>query len=395
MPRDGWRPPGAEDAGTNEGQVVPSADTEATLEQLQAHLRRLKGQEVVNRLVSGYVHELNNQLTAIVGFGSLLKDPHLPVADREEAIDCLLDGGERARALTQRLVAITQKRGLSPAPEDINRTLSAIVPLARRALGRGVSLVAEVAQTAAKAVLCPGDVERVLCTMLFAAKDALPAEGGIRLRSVSERQAGARFHGFEVEIVAVARAPVEWTEPPHLTLWLLQDLVSQQGGRIERLAGQRTAGVTSEAGFRALWPGAPGIEDEGALEPPRRVLLIEADASLRLVLERELESMGFVPLVHTEERPWSSWIAGGPAPLFAVVDVLGNPARENETLTALRARLPQLPIIALTDPQTAASFSGGGLLTFLAKPFSLQELDARVRQVLRHEMGGARVPERS
>lgn len=364
---------------------------EATLRSQQEQLAHLQRNEVAARLVSGYVHDLNNQLTAIVGFGSLLRETIAPEPEHLEAVDCLLESGEHAQALTQRLLAVTRRRPLIPGPEDVNRTLTNMLPLAQRILGRNIKFVPEVGPHPARVCVYPGHVEQTLWNLLLNAKEAMEKGGRIELRSLCEEHDGASYCGFEVKDTGVGIPkslhekifmPFFTTKPQGsgLGLSVVKDLVSEQGGRIS---------VKSDEGqgacFRVLWPTAvpsePVNEARTVSSGRKRALLIDHDVSVRSVLERALASMGMDTMVppHDVSRQW--WLQAIPRPSLAIVDV-SNGASGQDLLAAVRSELPEVPIIALTDPhQPPGTAEKKRDLVYLAKPFSLSELGQKIEEV--------------
>jgi two-component system response regulator MprA len=117
---------------------------------------------------------------------------------------------------------------------------------------------------------------------------------------------------------------------------------------------------------------------------PAQILVVEDDRELRAVLRRGLEEEGFaVTGVRTGAEALARVTAQAPHAL--VIDVGLPDADGRDLCQALRARGIQTPVLFLTarDALTdrLAGFSAGGD-DYLAKPFSLAELVARLRALL-------------
>ncbi len=77
---------------------------------LKAQLGQAQKMEAIGRLAGGIAHDFNNILTAIIGYGSLLKTN----MDREDPlvahVEQILSSSERAANLTQQLLAFSRKQ---------------------------------------------------------------------------------------------------------------------------------------------------------------------------------------------------------------------------------------------------------------------------------------------
>ena len=113
-----------------------------------------------------------------------------------------------------------------------------------------------------------------------------------------------------------------------------------------------------------------------------RILVVEDDDALRDAVTLTLEMAGHQVVA----------VDGGPAALAAVdgrgfqlvvTDVRMHPMDGLQLLEALRARLPQLPVLLMTaygDVGTAVAAMRGGACDFLMKPFEPEALLERVRR---------------
>ena len=130
-----------------------------------------------------------------------------------------------------------------------------------------------------------------------------------------------------------------------------------------------------------------------------RVLIVEDDAELRSVLSRSLREEGFaVDSVATGGEVLAR--AEANVPDVFVIDIGLPDADGRDVCQALRARGLQAPVLFLTArdalPDRLSGFSSGGD-DYLTKPFSLDELIARLRALLRRtaadvpEVGGMRL----
>src|SRR5207247_11358786 len=126
---------------------------------------------------------------------------------------------------------------------------------------------------------------------------------------------------------------------------------------------------------------------------PTRILVVEDDQDIAQLVARYLEKAGFVPEVVSSGRDALTAIAAQ-APGLIVLDLMLPQVDGLEVCRAVRGReaTAAIPIIMLTARAADADRIVGlelGADDYLAKPFSPNELVARVRAVLRRAEGAA------
>jgi diguanylate cyclase (GGDEF)-like protein len=118
-----------------------------------------------------------------------------------------------------------------------------------------------------------------------------------------------------------------------------------------------------------------------------RVLIVDDDEDIRLALDITLEGAGFETIQATDGLEALD-LARSAAPDVVILDVMMPRLDGLETLRQLRedARTSHLPVLLLTarvQRQDAIEGLDAGADDYLAKPFDLDELVARVRAALR------------
>lgn len=120
-----------------------------------------------------------------------------------------------------------------------------------------------------------------------------------------------------------------------------------------------------------------------------RVLIVEDEAQLREGIARQLENGGFV--VDQAADGDEGLYAGEEFPLDAAIVDLGLPKRSGiDVIEALRARGRTYPILILTARDSWQDKVKGleaGADDYLTKPFHFEELQARLRAMLRRAGG--------
>lgn len=116
-----------------------------------------------------------------------------------------------------------------------------------------------------------------------------------------------------------------------------------------------------------------------------RILVAEDEPRITSFLQKGFRASGYSPHVVTTAEEAIAFAHDGDFEIL-ILD-LGLPDRDGmEVLRELRGRGEQLPIIILTarrDTSTTVAGLDGGANDFISKPFSFEELLARVRVALR------------
>jgi two-component system response regulator MprA len=121
-----------------------------------------------------------------------------------------------------------------------------------------------------------------------------------------------------------------------------------------------------------------------------RILVVDDDRAVRDSLRRSLEFNGYEVALANDGVEALARI-NGLAPDALIVDVMMPRLDGIETTKALRAAGNDLPILVLTARDTVGDRVDGldaGADDYLAKPFALEELLARVRAMLRRRTRG-------
>ena len=128
--------------------------------------------------------------------------------------------------------------------------------------------------------------------------------------------------------------------------------------------------------------------------PARRVLVVEDDASIALGLRINLEAEGYLVSV-AEDGEQGLELVRGEAPDLVILDLMLPRMNGFEVLNTIRREGRRMPVIILSARTAEMDKVTGlelGAEDYVAKPFSLAELLARVRAALRR--GPSQVPRR-
>jgi two-component system NtrC family sensor kinase len=167
---------------TLEGKV---AERSQELERIQAQLIRSEKLASLGELVAGIAHEINNPLTGILVFSSLIKnDSRLDTALKSD-IDMVIQETERCATIVKGLLDFSRESVPQKTCTSLNGILDASLALVKnQALFQNISIVLDYSQEIPEILADPHQLEQVFINILLNASHAM-STGGI-LRIVTE-----------------------------------------------------------------------------------------------------------------------------------------------------------------------------------------------------------------
>jgi len=287
--------------------ITERRQEQAEREQLEARARLASHLASIGEMASGIAHEINNPLTAVIGYSQLLGAAALP-EDAREAVRQILQGSTRVAGIVQRLLTFARQRKPQRAPVDMNEVIQSTLALRDYALRTGsIHVTMRLDPSLPHTVADGQQMQQVLLNLIVNAETAMSiAQGRGELLLASERQ-GENIHilvqdngpGVPLEIQDRIFDPFFTTreigQGTGLGLSICHGIVSEHEGRIWV---QGAAGGGSE--FHVLIPIVAGdampIEAAAARQEPAgprtRVLVVDDEPSIRALLKAILEQRG-------------------------------------------------------------------------------------------------------
>ena len=169
----------------------PPDQQEAVLSARLDSLRRVSG---------GLAHDVNNVLTAVVGFGGLLAEQlHNDPAAAQNAREVLL-AADRAAALMRKLLAFSGRQALNPTRVDVGALVNRLAPELERIVGVPTRVDVQVAPDLPSTTIDAQHLEAALVELATNAAEAMP-DGGRLGVEIDFVQADASYVAQHVTIV--------------------------------------------------------------------------------------------------------------------------------------------------------------------------------------------------
>jgi len=382
--------------------------------QLEAQLRQAQKMEAIGQLAGGVAHDFNNLLTVIAGYCGILLDRLPPEDPLRSDVRAIADAGHRAASLTQRLLAFSRRAVLTPKVVDVNSVVRETEHILRRLIGEDILLSVALLPGGGLVKVDPGHLGQVLINLAVNARDALPAGGGLTIRtervdlnapmsmSGQTMPAGSYVrlvvsdtgHGMSPDVKARIFEPFFTTKGvgkgTGLGLAVVHGFVKQSGGYIE---------VDSDEGKGATFSiSLPIIEEATAAAATsadvgargaETILLVEDEEAVRHLLARGLRNYGFTVMTASDGAEALRLVHDRTPQidLLATDVVMPNMSGRDlaDRLRKERAGLKVLFMSGYTDDTLLRHGVYEAREAFLQKPFALQAFAAKVREILDQE----------
>ena len=385
---------------------------EADKAQVEGRVRHAQKMEAVGRLAAGIAHDFNNILTVIIG-RSQIASYDLPgdSAVRRHLQD-IEHTGKRAAGLTRQLLAFSSQQVLEPREVDLNVVVAGVERILRWVIGEEIELETVLDPGLGITKVDPSQLEQVLLNLAVNSRDAMPQGGrlaietaNLELDAVHEQSHPGVLPGLYVVLTvsdtghgmdAATRArifePFFTTKEPEkgtgLGLATVHGIVEQSGGTI-LVYSEIRQGTT----FRIYLPRVPAptqarTSAAAAVTPPRgteTILLVEDDKLLRETIREILEAMGYVMLAAPGPDQALALAAHHERINLLVTDVVMprmNGFILGEHLKRAHPRMRVLYMSGYAGNVIAAQSVTAPGISLLQKPFTVEILTARVREVL-------------
>jgi len=145
---------------------------------LEQQLFQAQKMEAVGQLAGGIAHDFNNILTAIIGYGNLLK-AQMPDGPLMTYLNHILDSADRAAKLIQDLLAFSRRQMISPRLINLNEIVKGIENILSRLIGDDIELSVQFTDSKLAVIADGTQIEQVLMNLATNARDAMPDGGSL------------------------------------------------------------------------------------------------------------------------------------------------------------------------------------------------------------------------
>ena len=376
-------------------------------------LRQAQKMEAIGQLTGGIAHDFNNMLGVISGSLDLiqrnLKKGNLSV---DRFLEPAIKATERAAALTHRLLAFARQQPLSPEPLDANRMITNMSDLLCSTLGAHITIEIIAAAGLWRTKADAHQLENAILNIAINARDAMQHGGRLTIETANAyldevycRQNGdvgpGQFvmiaiadtgMGMAPEIAARAFDPFFTTKPAGsgtgLGLSQVYGFVKQSHGHT-KIYSEPGAGTTVKIYLRRYTGDA--VETSSPSAPPvatghrgETILVVEDDPLMRRLTTEALRELDYTVYDSEKASDALAILDGTPDIQLLFTDIVMPEVNGRKLADEATRRRPDLKVLFTTGYTPNAVVQGGVLdpgVQFLAKPFTLEQLAAKIRHM--------------
>ena len=377
-------------------------------------LRRAQKMEAIGQLTGGIAHDFNNLLQVIIGNLQLART----VVDQPQKLsryhEAVMTAAQKAKALTQQLLAFSRKQPLEARIVNLNRVISELRELLSKTLGSHIEIDLDLAADLANARIDIIQLEMALINVLANARDAMPDGGKVTIatENVTVVQGGTsgrngRYVQLSVSDSGEGMSPdilAHITEPFFTTKEVGKGTglgLAQVYGFVKQSDGG--FGVDSEVGrgtsIRMTFPVVDAAADAPA-DVPRddaakgqgkgeKVLVVEDNAEVRELAVAILEDEGYTVLEATNATEALQLMDGHAATFDMLFTDIIMPGSMNGVSLAkeVKRKAPDIAVLITTGfADDVHGHTNSAAFETIYKPYMPDELARKIRSVLNRKM---------
>jgi signal transduction histidine kinase/ActR/RegA family two-component response regulator len=395
----------------NEALLVEKATREAAEEQV----RQMQKMEALGQLTGGVAHDFNNMLAVMMSSLELMQK-RLDKGDTDirRFVESAMDAAQRAATLTQRLLAFSRQQSLAPAGLDPNELVAGMSELLRRTLGTDIEVESVLAGGLWNVYADRAQLENVIVNLCINARDAMPEGGKLTIETANAAlddiyaRENADVTPGQYVMIAISDTGTGMTDDvvrrafdPFFTtkeigrgtglgLSQVYGFVKQSGGHIKIYSepGQGTSVKIYLPRFTGTMKTVPVASTAAPLptgSEEETVLVVEDEERVRDLSVTALGELGYRVVAADGAAEALRRLDEIPEIKLLFTDIVMPEVNGRKLAEEARRRRPDLKVLYTTGFTRNAALHGGVVdhgVPLLQKPFTLEELAAKVRTVL-------------
>lgn len=383
-------------------------------QQAEQQVRQLQKMEAIGQLSGGIAHDFNNMLAIVMSALNMMERRLARgEADYARYLEMAREGAMRAANLTKRLLAFSRQQPLAPISVDANKLVASMSDLLRRSLGPEIQLETVLAGGLWATHVDSNQLESAILNLALNARDAMEQQGRLTIETANYLldEAYARQHdvpagqyvliavtdtgkGMSPEVLARAFDPFFTTKEvgkgTGLGLSMVYGFVRQSGGHI-KIYSELEQGTTVKI-YLPRFYGSTNTADEEmpheTLKPDgegQLVLVVEDEDDVRVLTGESLRELGYRVIEAGSAAAALRELDANPQITLLFTDIVMPDMNGRKLADEALKRRPDLRVLYTTGFTRNAVVHNGVLdpgVNFLPKPFTLQQLGAKLREVL-------------
>jgi len=381
---------------------------------LEEQLRQAQKMQTIGTLAGGIAHDFNNILAGIMGYASLMESQLEPDDPMKSDIHTIIQSSKRAADLTAQLLAFAQGGRYEVHPVNLKDTVKEVTKLLKPTIDKSITIKTFLTK---KSVILEGDsaqLQQMLLNLCLNAADAMP-EGGkllIKTGNITLNEEYSESHlnlkpgnyvlltvsdtgiGMSDETTAHIFEPFFTTKKSEsgvkhsgLGMAMIYGIVHSHGGAIE-VNSEQGKGTT----FKVYLPATEHrlIRNNRAEKAPiggtETILVTDDEKNIRSVLKRFLTKFGYTVLLAEDGYKAVELYRRNKNRIdLIILDMIMPELSGKKTYKLIRKINPEVKVLLSSGYSRNGQLQElmeEGLKGFLQKPYNLNEILVKVRNVL-------------
>jgi nitrogen-specific signal transduction histidine kinase/CheY-like chemotaxis protein len=380
---------------------------------LEAQFLQAQKMEAIGVLAGGVAHDFNNLLNVINGYTEIALDEIAQDDPICNDLKQVKDAAKRAADLTSQLLAFGRKQILRPEILDLSSVITHMSSMLRRLIGEDIEFVTATKSNLGPIHADPGQIQQIIMNLVVNARDAMPNGGKLTIETANVDldesfmqshqmlQAGPHVMlaisdngiGMDAETQSHLFEPFFTTKQKGkgtgLGLSTVYGIVRQSNGFIW-VYSEPGKGATFKIYFPMtsdrIIPRTEGRKSECGSRGNETVLVVEDEVSVRTLAGRILRDRGYKVLEASEGMDALRIARKHEGNIHLILTDVVMPGIGGKVLVAqlesLRPCIKALYISGYTDDAIVHQGILDSEVAFLQKPFTIDGLARKVREVL-------------
>jgi signal transduction histidine kinase/CheY-like chemotaxis protein/HAMP domain-containing protein len=381
------------------------------LKKMQRQLIEAEKLTALGTLAGGVAHDFNNILCGMIGYVGLLKRNHSSEDKDFKMLDTIEKAGFRAANLTKQLLTFSRQEALDHQAIEVNDHVENVAKLLKNTLSKLISIKLELGESLPPVLSDPAQLEQIVMNLAVNARDAMPEGGQILIKSekISVDKEFCEEHpeakpgdyvrlsvsdqgeGIETETLPRIFEPFfttkEFGKGTGLGLAMVYGIVKSHKGFIV-VASSPGMGTN----FSVYLPLADMIQKEVVpTAVPEQVLranilIVDDEELIATMLAEHLQSLGCRTYQASNGEEALDFLRQHADELDVAVLDLNMPVMDGksayEKMVEIKPELKVLISSGYTFKGSAEEILTKGAQGFIQKPYSLDNIVSKIRQVL-------------
>jgi len=383
---------------------------------LEAQFQHAQKMESVGLLAGGVAHDYNNMLSVILGYTELAMKKVAPDHTLYSDLEKIYKAALHSTDITRQLMAFARKQIIIPVVFDLNMNVTNMLNMLRRLIGENIDLIWLPYEYPCQVKMDPGQIDQILANLCVNARDAIAETGRITIESghVTIDESYCAEHseflpgeyvvvlvtddgcGMTKEILAQIFEPFFTSKAvgkgTGLGLSTVYGIVKQNNGFIY-VESEPGHGTTFRLYLKRYVGQAVNVKADISIDIPQgkdeTVLLVEDEPMLMNMQKLILEKLGYRVLAASLPSKALALAEQHKNEISLVITDVVMPEMSGitlaERLKTLYPGMKNLFMSGYTADAIAHKNNTDKRVNFIQKPFSINDLALKVREVLEQE----------